>query len=283
MAVGISSSGIVPAGLAEWPACGAEAAPLVVPDDGLYELVDGKLVEKQVGAQQVEIANILGEWIGSFARPRRLGRALVEMVFRIDPAKNLQRRPDAAFVSDARWPFRKRVPDVPVWDMVPDLAIEVISPNNSADEVEDKKLEYFRAGVGQVWVVYPRQRLCTSARRPPRYGSWSGTRNSRAATCCPASACRCPPCSTMSRRPSDGIGGPGSARRSIDDFSPPESPPRCRISPRCRRPPWTIFADRLRRETRPRSPSTRGCAGSMRPTPACTRSSRSASSCRDRP
>ena len=136
-----------------------------VPDDGLYELVEGKLVEKQVGAQQVEIANILGEWIGSFARPRRLGRALVEMVFRIDPAKNLQRRPDAAFVSDARWPFRKRVPDVPVWDMVPDLAIEVISPNNSADEVEDKKLEYFRAGVGQVWVVYPKQRLvhiCTS-------------------------------------------------------------------------------------------------------------------------
>jgi hypothetical protein len=39
------------------------------------------------------------------------------MVFCIGPATNLQRRPDAAFISDAHWPFRKRVPDVPVWDM----------------------------------------------------------------------------------------------------------------------------------------------------------------------
>ena len=61
-------------------------------------------------------------------------------------------------MSDARWPFRRRVPDVPVWDMVPDLAIEVVSPTNTADEVQDKHLEYFRAGVRQVWVIYPRQR-----------------------------------------------------------------------------------------------------------------------------
>jgi Uma2 family endonuclease len=80
------------------------------------------------------------------------------MVFRIDRARNLQRRPDAAFISDARWPVRRRVPDVPVWDMVPDLAIEVVSPNNTADEVQDKRLEYFLAGVQRVWVVYPRQR-----------------------------------------------------------------------------------------------------------------------------
>jgi Uma2 family endonuclease len=42
--------------------------------------------------------------------------------------------------------------------MVPDLAIEVVSPNNSADEVQDERLEYFRAGVSVVWVIYPRQR-----------------------------------------------------------------------------------------------------------------------------
>ena len=45
------------------------------------------------------------------------------------------------------------------------LAIEVISPSNTADEVEDKKRDYFRAGVRQVWVVYSRQgvvHICTS-------------------------------------------------------------------------------------------------------------------------
>lgn len=141
------------------------AADLVVPDDGLFELVDGKIVEKIVGTQQVEIAFDMAHSIAMFAKPRRLGRAVTEMVFRIDRGRNLQRRPDASFISDARWPFRKRAPNVPVWDIVPDLAIEVISPTNTADEVEDKKLEYFKAGVSVVWVVYPKQRLvhvCTS-------------------------------------------------------------------------------------------------------------------------
>ena len=123
-----------------------ETAPLFVPDDGLYELVDGKLVEKKVGAQQVEIANLLGQFMGPFARSNRLGRVLIEMVFRIDLARNLQRRPDAAFVSDARWPFRKRVPDVPVWDMVPDLAVEVVSTSTSANEVVVKVADDFRTG-----------------------------------------------------------------------------------------------------------------------------------------
>jgi Uma2 family endonuclease len=158
MAVGLSpveASAIVAGNV---PTTGATSAPLYAPDDGLFELVDGKIVEKTVGAQQAEIATDLSHAIASFAKPRRLGRALTEMVYRIDPAKNLQRRPDVSFVSDARWPFRRRVPDVPVWDMVPDLTVEIISPNNTADEVQDKRLEYFHAGVSQVWVIYPRQR-----------------------------------------------------------------------------------------------------------------------------
>ena len=41
--------------------------------------------------------------------------------------------------------------------MVPDLAIEVISPSNSASAVHRKVHEYFKAGVTRVWVVYPEQ------------------------------------------------------------------------------------------------------------------------------
>lgn len=158
MAVGISTSEPATFDPQNGPPVVTGQAPLLTPDDALYELVDGTLVEKKVGAQQIEIANVLAFAITAFARPRRLGRALVEMVFRIDPATNLQRRPDAAFVSAARWPFPRRVPDVPAWDMVPDLAIEVNSPTNTADGILDKRLEYFRAGVAQVWVIYPKQR-----------------------------------------------------------------------------------------------------------------------------
>jgi hypothetical protein len=38
------------------PPPGTESRPLTVPDDGLYELLDGKLMEKNVGSQQIEIA-----------------------------------------------------------------------------------------------------------------------------------------------------------------------------------------------------------------------------------
>ena len=40
---------------------------------------------------------------------------------------------------------------------MPDLAIEVVSPTNTADEIAETLDEYFRVGVRSVWVVYPRQ------------------------------------------------------------------------------------------------------------------------------
>ena len=127
--------------------------------DLLYEVVDGKIVEKEMGARDVEIAAILDQYLGMFARTHRLGRALGEFIFRIDQARDLQRRPDVAFVSHAKWPVQRRVPDVAVWDMVPDLTVEVVSPSNTADQVQEKIHEYFSAGVAGVWVVYPRQQL----------------------------------------------------------------------------------------------------------------------------
>ncbi len=128
-----------------------------IPDDMLYEVVDGQVVEKTMGAFETGIASLLVEILGPFARKNRLGRFFGEMLFRIDLSQDLQRRPDVAFVSHARWPYNRRVPDVPVWDMVPDLAIEVLSPSNTAFAVHRKIHDYFKAGVARVWVVYPEQ------------------------------------------------------------------------------------------------------------------------------
>jgi Uma2 family endonuclease len=133
------------------PATATRAEP-----EGLYEVVDGRIVEKPpMGAFEVEIASILQDWLGPFARSNRLGRAVTEMLFRIDPARGLERRPDLAFVSHGRWPLERRAPRESAWEVVPDLAVEVISPTNSANEVQDKLRDYFKAGVRQVWVVYP--------------------------------------------------------------------------------------------------------------------------------
>jgi len=129
-----------------------------IPDHLLYEVVGGQVVAKKMGSREIEIASILDQYLGVFARANRLGRSLVEFIFRINIPKDLQRRPDVAFVSHARWPYTRRVPNVPVWDMVPDLAIEVISESNTAYQVQKKIHEYFEAGVTRVWVVFPEER-----------------------------------------------------------------------------------------------------------------------------
>ena len=68
-----------------------------------------------------------------------------------------QRRPEVAYVSYERWPRQRRVPRTQAWAVVPDLAVEVISPSNTFGEVLGKVQEYFQAGVQAVWVVAPPQ------------------------------------------------------------------------------------------------------------------------------
>jgi Uma2 family endonuclease len=133
-------------------------ASVIVSDDMLYEVVDGEIREKTVGVREIEIATLLIEFLAPFVRAHRMGKVFAEMIFRIDMAKDLQRRPDVAFVSHSKWPANRRAPKVSVWDLVPDLAIEVVSPTNSAADVQQKIHEYFDAGVSKVWVVYPEQK-----------------------------------------------------------------------------------------------------------------------------
>ena len=80
---------------------------------------------------------------------------MVELLFRIDAEGKLKRRPDLAFVSARKWPVGRRVPKGEAWDMVPDLAVEVVSASNTAQEVIQKVVDYLAAGSRLVWVVYP--------------------------------------------------------------------------------------------------------------------------------
>jgi Uma2 family endonuclease len=127
--------------------------------DVLYEMSDGRILQlPPMGAYESDIANFLAELLNEYARDGRLGRALVEVLFRIDVARDLRRRPDIAFVSAARWPYRKRIPQGEAWNMIPDLAVEVVSKSNTGDEIVTKIGDYFRTGTVLVWVVYPSAR-----------------------------------------------------------------------------------------------------------------------------
>src|SRR3954453_14456859 len=94
----------------------APAAPRV-DGDSLYEVVNGRAVEKPaMGAYEIELATLLSWYLTSFVRAHQLGKVVVEALFRIDRTTDLQRRPDVAFVSDARWPRNRRAPSEAAWD-----------------------------------------------------------------------------------------------------------------------------------------------------------------------
>ena len=68
-------------------------------------------------------------------------------------APGLVRRPDVSFVKKGRLPGDVS-PDG--WVKIPpDLAVEVVSPNDSVEELEEKLDDYRKAGVPLVWVIYP--------------------------------------------------------------------------------------------------------------------------------
>ena len=107
-----------------------------------------------MGAFETFLGSVLARLLGNFADAHQLGAVVSETLFLLDAEHNLQRRPDVAFVSYRRWPD-PTVPRANAWNVVPDLAVEIVSPTNMAEEMDGKITDYFRAGVSLVWVLYP--------------------------------------------------------------------------------------------------------------------------------
>jgi len=127
-------------------------------DDLLYEVVDDKVVElPPMGAYDVWLASELARHLGTFVSQHQLGSVVSELLFDLGPTVRRKRRPDVAFVSYERWPRQRRVPRTEAWEVVPNLAIEVVSRSDRGDDIVDKVSEYFRVGVACVWIVFPSQ------------------------------------------------------------------------------------------------------------------------------
>ena len=123
--------------------------------DRAYEIVDGQPEEKAMaGARHGRVVMRLGARLEMHVEQHQLGGIYSpDTTFQI--GRN-ERLPDLAFVSAARIPEGGEPEGI--WPMAPDLAIEVISPNDLWEKVQSKVREYFAAGVQQVWLVSWQQR-----------------------------------------------------------------------------------------------------------------------------
>jgi Uma2 family endonuclease len=124
--------------------------------DRLYELVDGVLVEKVMGYPESSLTMWLAYLLQRFLEQNDLGNlAGADGTVWLMPL--LVRIPDISFVRWEKLPNHE-LPEEPIPDLVPDLAIEVLSKGNTPGEMKRKLKDYFITGVKLVWFVDPKQR-----------------------------------------------------------------------------------------------------------------------------
>jgi Uma2 family endonuclease len=132
---------------------------LAMADDGMrYELVRGELrMMPPPGFDHGGVAAEVGRVLANHVREHRLGRMLAaETGFVLGRDPDTVRAPDAAFVSQARIEALGRTSRY--WPEPPALAVEVVSPSDGFNEVEEKALSWIEAGSVAVLVLDPQRR-----------------------------------------------------------------------------------------------------------------------------
>lgn len=131
---------------------------LTMPGGERFELVDGRLLETDMGAEADWISTRIKKLLAIHVDANHLGYVFGPetgyQCFPDDPMK--VRKPDGSFVAAGRLPGG-RIPRGHI-RIAPDLAVEVISPNDSYYGVEAKIHEYRDAGVRLIWIVNPENR-----------------------------------------------------------------------------------------------------------------------------
>lgn len=133
---------------------------LRLPDNGMRrELVAGELHEMPPagGAHGYVGGRAFGRLLLFLERHPEVGGGLfaAETGFRLSRDPDTVRAPDVAYVGEARL-AQARVPGFP--ELAPDLVVEVVSPNDTAGEIQKKVGEWLGAGSQLVWVLYPATR-----------------------------------------------------------------------------------------------------------------------------
>ena len=124
------------------------------------ELVGGQVVElTPPGIRHGVLALRVGQRLNEHVVGGDLGLVTVDAGFVLSTDPPTVRGPDVAVVLHPRVPSPLPVAFFPG---PPDLAVEVLSPDDRPAEVAAKVSDYFRAGTGAVWVIDPQHQTLTA-------------------------------------------------------------------------------------------------------------------------
>ena len=132
---------------------------LRMPDRGKgFELVDGELKELNVSFLSSFVAGEIYGALRDHVKPRRLGWVTPEGTsYRCFPHDETQvRRADTAFHRLDQLSVEQATAEGHC-SVVPNIAVEVVSPNDSANDVNEKRIDWLEAGAQVVWVIHPIQ------------------------------------------------------------------------------------------------------------------------------
>ena len=132
---------------------------LAMPDDGKrYELVRGELIEMPpTSHDHGRVTDRFGRRMGNFIEERDLGHGIAaETGVNIEHDPDTTRAPDYGFISYER--MAEPPPSRGYADVIPDLVLEVVSPNDRQPEIDSKTQMWLDAGVRLVLVAYPETR-----------------------------------------------------------------------------------------------------------------------------
>jgi Uma2 family endonuclease len=138
---------------------------LHAPGLGPCELVRGELIMMTpAGAEHGSIVIAITVPLASFVRQKKLGTLFgAETGFQIGRNPDTVRAPDVAFVRAERVPAKLPRGFFPG---PPDLAVEVLSPDDRAGEVLAEVQDWLEAGCRAVWVVDPKTRTVSVYHSP---------------------------------------------------------------------------------------------------------------------
>jgi len=137
-------------------------------EDKRYELDEGELIEMTRPAYRHNrvVAKLTGE-MGNFLENNPIGEALIsENVYAL--SANTRRSPDVAIILGDRY---EELKDAKVIPIIPEIAVEVLSPSETNGMITRRLKQYFGAGVKEVWLVDPEVRevdIWTGPSQPER-------------------------------------------------------------------------------------------------------------------